>query len=109
MEKLLEFDCIVYLSKPSEDRQAEKYRDLGINMPEEDEQEGEKIVKYAFDASKVIEVRETFAYYKSEWIPATGVVYMVGDIVADTPPLLIAYKDFKNILNEHIQKSLKTK
>jgi len=106
MESLLEFNCIVYLKNDEADSQAEKFVDMGIPVPEEIEEQEERIVKYSFDASNIAEVRETFIKYKGEWEDAVCATFAMTDkVITETPPLLVSYEEFKRKVNEYNQKS----
>lgn len=110
MEELLEFDCVIYLNNTKENQEAEKLRDMGINVPEEDGTKEEKIVKYSFNAKNIVEVRETFVEYQNEWQPAVCVMFGALDrVMTETPPLLTTYGEFKRRLNEYNKESTKTK
>lgn len=64
MDKMLEFEILVIL----QDDQTQKWEDMGI-IPSEDNME-QRFVKYAFDPSTIVEMRQTFVKYKEEWLDA---------------------------------------
>lgn len=111
MENLLEYKVVIYLNNAKAEEQAEKYRDLGIQIPEEEQEVEEKIVKYSFNISgEIVEIRETFVKYLSEWLPAICVSFTTKEgTFIDTPPLLVTYEEFKRNLNEHNKKNTQVK
>lgn len=106
MERLIEFNCIVYLKNDKAQEEVRKFEDMGMTFPVEEQENEEKIVKYSFDASKIAEIRETFIKYKGEWQNAVCATFAMTDkVITETPPLLISYEDFKRKVNEHNQKN----
>lgn len=97
MNKLLEFEILVVLR----DEQTRKWEDMGI-MPSEEEQE-HRFVKYSFDASTIVEIRQTFVKYKGEWLDAVVCTYTENNF--ETPPLLVEYNRFKEMLDEYNKES----
>lgn len=100
----MEFDCIVYLMDDKSEEELEKYENLGIELPEEEEYEDQKIVKYSFDASNIVEIRQTFIKYKDNFMDAVCVTFLMDRVPSTTPPLLISYNNFKEKLNEYNKK-----
>src|SRR5699024_3611967 len=92
MEEQLEFEVVIYLKDSSKDLEIEKYLDMGIDYVPEEEQE-EKIVKYSFNPTKILEVRQTFVKYRGDWRDSVVVTY--GDDNFETPPLLTTFEKFK--------------
>lgn len=105
MEEQLEFEVVIYLKDSSKDLEIEKYLDMGIDIPEEELEE--RIVKYSFNPTKILEVRQTFVKYRGDWRDAVIVTY--GDRDFETPPLLTTFEEFKRKVNEHNKKIIKTK
>ena len=105
IKNLIEFNIVSILVDDSVDREREKYLEMGMDIPEDKSQE-EKIVKYAFDCSKIVEVRQTFVRYKGEFLPAVVATYS-KDLLY-TPPLLTTFEEFKNKVNEHNKQNTKT-
>ncbi len=105
----MEFNVIVYLSNPKASAEAERLEEMGIKIPDDNSGIEERIVKYAFDASNIVEIRETLSKFGDGWEPAISVTYMVKGKVFDTPPLLIEYQEFKKIINGNNKKSTETK
>ena len=97
MDKMLEFEILVIL----QDNQTQKWKDIGI-IPSEDHME-QRFVKYAFDPTTIVEVRQTFVKYKQEWLDAVVCTYTENNF--KTPPLLVHYKEFKRMLDEYNKKS----
>ncbi len=104
MKNLIEFDVVVYLQDDKVQKEMEKYMEMGVHPPEQEQQE--KIVKYAFDCSNIIEVRQTFVMYKGGWKDA--IVATISEPLYETPPLLTTYKAFKEKVNEHNKKNTET-
>lgn len=105
MEEQLEFEVVIYLKDSSKDLEVEKYLDMGIDyVPEEQE---ERIVKYSFNPTKILEVRQTFVKYRGDWRDSVIVTY--GDDNFETPPLLATFEEFKRKVNEHNKKIIETK
>lgn len=101
MENLLEFKIVITLV----DNEVQKLYDMGI-VPN-DENANEKMVKYCFDVSNIVEMRQTYVKYKEQWLDAVVVSYSEEYIM--TPPLVIHYDELKKILNEHHNKNIKIK
>ena len=99
MDKMLEFEILVIL----QDDQTQKWEDMGI-IPNEEHME-QRFVKYAFDPTTIVEIRQTFVKYKQEWLDAIVCTYTENNF--ETPPLLIHYKEFKRMLDEYNKKSTK--
>ena len=97
MDKMLEFEILVIL----QDDQTQKWEDMGI-IPSEGHME-QRFVKYAFDPTTIVEVRQTFVKYKQEWLDAVVCTYTENNF--ETPPLLVHYKEFKRMLDEYNKKS----
>ena len=100
MNKMLEFEIIVIL----QDDQTEKWESMGIT-PDENNLE-KRFVKYSFDPSTIIEIRQTFVMYKQRWLDA--VVCVFTDQNLETPPLLVHYDKFKRMLDEYNKENIKT-
>lgn len=99
MDRLLEYKVVAYLKDDKAKEEQEKYREMGITMDSEEEQQEEKLVSYAFDPSTILEVRQTFVMYQNRWEDATIVV--IGKSTHyDSPPLLVHYDEFKKDLKE---------
>lgn len=98
MDKMLEFEILVIL----QDDQTQKWEDMGI-IPSEDYME-QRFVKYAFDPTTIVEVRQTFVKYKQEWLDAVVCTYTENNF--ETPPLLVHYKEFKRMLDEYNKKGI---
>ena len=96
-DKFLEFDVVIYYV----DEQTRKFEEMGLEPVKE-----ERIVKYSFDATKVLEIRQTFVNYKEE--PVDAVVVTWGDNY-ETPPLMISYDEFKVKYNEYYKKDTSIK
>ena len=116
---MVEFNCVIQYkkSKPEEDsRELEKLRNMGIELDpgnyDKEEKIEEKIVKYAFDCSHILEVRETFVEFKGDFQPSVLVAYkMAENVIQETPPLLVSWEGFfKKIkeYNESNKKNIKT-
>ena len=97
MDKMLEFEILVIL----QDDQTQKWEDMGIILSEDHMEQ--RFVKYAFDPTTIVEVRQTFVKYKQEWLDAVVCTYTENNF--ETPPLLVHYKEFKRMLDEYNKKS----
>ena len=97
MNRMLEFEVLVIL----QDDQTQKWEDMGIT-PSEDNME-QRFVKYSFDPSTVVEMRQTFVEYKGEWLDAVVCTYTENNF--ETPPLLVHYNEFKRMLDEYNKES----
>ena len=99
MDKLIEFQVLVILH----DDNVQKLLDMGI-IPTGDTLD-EKFVKYSFDPSTIVEMRQTYVEHEGEWLDA--VVCTFKDNNFETPPLLVHYNEFKKMLNEYNKKNTK--
>lgn len=105
---LLEFDVIIYLKDDNAKKEANKLRDMGIEVPEVEEKE-EKIAKYSFNPSEIYEYRQTYVKYKGDILDAVTVTFTSH--LYETPALLIHYDEFKERLkqwNENNQEIIET-
>jgi len=109
MENLIEFECVAFLNNESAQKEKQKYEELGIDIPEEDTSNiDERIVKYCFDPTHIVEAKQTFIRYKGEWVDAVIAMYLMnGKLPNETPFLLTTYKEFKERIDEHNKKSFK--
>ena len=64
-----------------------------------------KFVKYSFDPSTIVEMRQTYVEHEGEWLDA--VVCTFTDNNFETPPLIVHYNEFKRMLNEYNKKNTK--
>ena len=97
MNKMLEFEVLVIL----QDDQTQKWENMGI-IPSEDSIE-QRFVKYAFDPSTIVEMRQTFVKYQEEWLDAVVCTFTENNF--ETPPLLVHYNKFKRMLDEYNKES----
>lgn len=98
MERLLEYTVVTYLRDDKAKEEQDKYREMGIPMDSEEVEKEERLLKYCFDPSEVIEVRQTFVTYQGRWEDA--VVVSITNKLYETPPLLVSYDEFKKDLKE---------
>ena len=101
MDNLIEFKILVILQNDN----IQKLLDMGIEPSEETTDQ--KFVKYSFDPTNIVEVRQTYVEYKGEWLDAVVVTFTENNY--ETPPLLVHYDKFKTMINEHNTKSTETK
>lgn len=97
MNKMLEFEVLVIL----QDDQTQKWENMGI-IPSEDSME-QRFVKYSFDPSTIVEMRQTFVKYQEEWLDAVVCTFTENNF--ETPPLLVHYDKFKRMLDEYNKES----
>lgn len=97
MEDFMEFDIVVH----HYNSETERLENLGIDAPKD-----EKIVKYSFKATDLIELRQTYVEYEGETYDSVVVSYDVKGTCYVTPPLLVSYENFKTQYNEHYKKSI---
>lgn len=99
MENFLEFEVLIVLKN----EQTQKLIDMGID-PTVIRME-HKFVKYSFDPSTIVEMRQTYVEHEGEWLDA--VVCTFTDNNFETPPLIVHYNEFKRMLNEYNKKNTK--
>lgn len=99
MENFLEFEVLIVLKN----EQTQKLIDMGID-PTEIRME-HKFVKYSFDPSTIVEMRQTYVEHEGEWLDA--VVCTFTDNNFEIPPLIVHYNEFKRMLNEYNKKNTK--
>ena len=98
MDKMLEFEILVIL----QDDQTQRWEEMGIIPNEEDREQ--RFVKYAFNPTTIVEVRQTFVKYKQEWLDAVVCTFTENNF--ETPPLLVHYDKFKRMLDEYNKKNI---
>jgi len=106
INRLIEFDVIIYYSEADREREVEKYLDLGMEPPPH-ASNTEEIVKYYFDCSDITEIKQTKILYRDNWKDAVVVTFSSRHIM--TPPLLCTIEEFKAKVNEHNKKNIEVK